>query len=579
MSSDFRFEIAPGNGQLHLTVSGGGLPATGLLLERPSFTLPSDQVDQLRRGDAPPALVQQVTDAVSQWLLAKDLIPFLTQVLGQQNGEPVRLIFTIKDEKLISNFADVPFELLVLPGEVIPLALRQRVASLAYLLPKVRSKPLATTAGNWPFRVLMVHANPRDLGGQVPDVGPIREEILELRPDLGSQHLQIDVLSRQDGEGVVGRPTHTTLAERLNEVPYDVLVYLGHGDLQQTFEDLPPVGVLQLEDDSGEGNTPLFTPQLAQLLHERPVPLVLLIGCLTAGQSVPNKIKDMIPQWMRGSQGVTQALINSESGVQFAVGMRYKIDAAEATSFLVAFFRSLLSNQRGNVEAAVHAGRAAIYQRNPYTSGWSAPMVFRTPGNEPMFRVLSTSTSCPVVSQYQEVRAAIWDTLASQRWSWRQPDGRTPMHTFLEQQEQRMVQVFRQRQASLIMPDRLELHPEENPVTLQVHFYGSVAVDELEGSLVVGDREVDIQAVKATESLKESGYKMLSDVEGNQATFSISKQAHHNDGSLPEGPLLDVRFTLGSSIEVVYPVTIEVLKVNPPQLVCPSDNAVIVAPS
>jgi hypothetical protein len=576
MSNDLLFEIAPSDGQLRLNLKGGNLPAAGYPLSRPPFRLPPDQLDQLRRGDAPPALVQHVKGAVSQWLLDNDLIPLLLQVLGQQNDEPVRLIFTTNDEQLRSDLADVPFELVVLPGGI-PLALRQMVASLVHLLPYAGIKPPTPISASWPFRVLIVHSNPPDLGGQVPDVAPIRDAILKLRNDLDPQHLQVDVLSRQDGDGVVGRPTPSMLRKRLNTISYDVLVYFGHGDLQENFAELPPVGVLQLESDDGDAHTIVLTDQLAQLLHDRPVPVVLLVGCLTAAQPVPDEIMEMIPQWMRGSQGVTQALVNSESGVHFAVGMRYRIDGTDAKRFLAHFFRSLLVENKGNVEAAVRAGRTAVYWTNPNALSWSAPMVFRTLGSEPMFPVLASAPSCPSIAEHQERRAEIWKHLAAYKWSY-SPEGRASMHYLLEQEEQKMRQVFQLRQASLIMPDFLNLRPEESPVTLQVHLYGSAAVDELEGRLVAGNGEVNIQAVKATEALKESGYNIFSDVEGNQGTFLIKKQASHNGDPLPEGPLFDVTMTLGSSVQIVCPVTTDIVNIKPPRLVCSVDNAVIVAP-
>lgn len=583
MSNDFSFDIAPANGHLRITVSGGNLPPAGREIDRPLLDLSQEQVDKLRSGEAPPALVWQVMADVSEWLLAEDLDLLLHQVLGQQHDEPLRLIFTVRDEKLLSDLADVPFELLALRNGGIPLVLRPRVASLVHLLPDAGVKAPALAAGKWPFRVLILHSNPLDLGGQVPDVAPMREEILRLRDDLGARHLQVDVLSRQDGEGVAGPPTYPTLVERLKRRPYDVLIYLGHGDLEEAFQDLPPVGVLQLEDEDGQGHTTVFTDKLAQLLHDRPVPVVLLVGCLTAAQPVPDEVRTLLPQWMRGSQGVTQALVNSESGVQFAVGMRYKIEAPDATCFLIGFFRSLLKEQPGNVEAAVRTGRTEVYHLSPNPLSWSAPMVFRTPGAEPMFPVLTSSPACPDVAKYQERRAAYWNALAGMKWSFRWPDGRTPFHDILEQEEQELVDAFRRRQASLLMATRRELRPEESPVTLQVCLYGSVEVDELEGSFAVGGGGIDIQAVDETQELAASGYKLYRDATsatGDKFDFIIRKQGSNIDAPLPEGPLFEVTLELDPEVvEVVYPVSIEVVNVRPRCLVCPGDNAVIVAPS
>jgi len=138
---------------------------------------------------------------------------------------------------------------------------------------------------------------------------------------------------------------------------------MGHGDVFQVYQGLPPVNVLQLESDDGSVHITVPSDQLAIQLHERPVPVVLLIGCLTAADIPPDMkegVASLIPQWMRGVQGLAQALVNSESGVQLAVVRVYMLETTDATRFLNAFFKESIGNSAGNVEAAVHAARLEL---------------------------------------------------------------------------------------------------------------------------------------------------------------------------------------------------------------------------
>jgi hypothetical protein len=107
---------------------------------------------------------------------------------------------------------------------------------------------------------------------------------------------------------------------------YHILVFLGHGDIRETPGTAVPVGQLQLETADRKHDS-YEARRLSALLHEYPVPVVMLIGCLTAADLTPEMLEAVeseFPRWLRGSQGVAQALINGTSGVQCAVGMRYR---------------------------------------------------------------------------------------------------------------------------------------------------------------------------------------------------------------------------------------------------------------
>ena len=143
---------------------------------------------------------------------------------------------------------------------------------------------------------------------------------------------------------------------------------------------------------------PVTADKLAVLLRSHPVPTVLLIGCLTAVDPAdprPNaaQIRALAlaatPQWMRGSLGVAQAFVDSEAGVQFAVGMQYRLEQDNAVGFLNEFFFSLLHGNPGHVRGRGARGARAPAFGSPQPQSWSAPVVFRALDDEPMFAFLA----------------------------------------------------------------------------------------------------------------------------------------------------------------------------------------------
>lgn len=583
--SDFRIDIAPNGGDLRFTLYkyAAGIPDAGVSFNPPPLNLSAPLIDKLRRGEALPAEVQQVSADVSQWLFGSGIGVVLMMALNDPASEPLRLVFSIGDEQLRESLSDTPFEMCILQGANIPLALHNRNASIFHLLPKVGTPPSATMAGSWPLRILIVHSNPRDLGGAIPSAVGIRENIYQTLDSKGlsRNHVQVHILSSENGVETVGRPTREDFRKQLNKVSYDILVYMGHGDVFQVYQGLPPVNVLQLESDDGSVHITVPSDQLAILLHERPVPVVLLIGCLTAA-AIPQDMKDgvasLIPQWMRGVQGLAQALVNSESGVQLAVGTRYMLETMDAIRFLNAFFKSLLEARPGNVEAAVHAARLELKFGNVGSYSWSAPMVFRNLREEPVFPFLANRPAniCPTVEQHQSLRAIFWDNLSKQAWSLRPQSGATAIHDVLKDVEKQYVQSVLASAPSLIMPKCVEGRSEEI-LTIPVELFGTLDLDLLRGNLVVGGGDVKITALNPTPELLASGYNMLSNTKDNQANFSIERNPGAV-GGLPAGPLFSAVVQLDSAKQVVYPSSVNILRTNPNQPVCMGSNAVIVPP-
>lgn len=574
MSTDLRIVIRPDNGQYLLDVTGWPVGAPVQSFQRNAPALTANELDELRRGTAPPPTVYNVISGVSQWVLGADLHALLVAALNQVQ-DPLRLIFEVRAPQSYSVFSDLPIELIQLQQAVNPLVLDHRVGSIVHLLPKVGSPPAMATANGWPLSVLIVRSNPHDLGGAVPAALPIRQQVLNILPE---PFVNMDILSREVGPGVKGLPTRSGLVRQLQRASYDILVYLGHGDLIATHADLPPIGALELENQDGSAHDPMAANQLAAALHNWPVPAVILVGCMTAADlsaAAHQVIDPVIPKWMRGSQGVAQALINSESGVQIAVGMRFQIETADARVFLEGFFTSLLQDRPGHVEEAVRAGRNMLNLLGQQGYGWSAPMVFSTLASEPLFGFLATSHQCPAAELYNNARAIFWRAVSQIPLSLRTPEQINPLLDSLEKLNQEINQNVAAGVTRLV-PTQLEVLPGQTG-EFPVWLHGALNVEEVEGRLVVGGQEGTIGVITPSQELLQQGYQVLTQREApNQALFVI-KRFDNQANPLPTGaPLFRVQVTAGNSAGVVYPVNIEGLRTDPPQLVCPGNDAIIV---
>lgn len=582
MSNDITVEITPEvNNQICLTVRGKGLPQAGQKLQRPSFNLAVKDIDQLRRGDAPPILVQQVTAEVSTWLLATDLNLLLVTALVNAGSEQVRLVFSM-DEGLRTTLADMPVELVELEGTAFPLVLSPKVSAIVHLLPKVGMPPISPPAQTWPLRVLIVRSNPADLGGGVPKAATIRDEIMKLGQQLGPNLVEVDLLSSEDG---VKKPaTWEAFIEQLRTPTYDIIVYVGHGDLLPTFGELVPGGVLQLETADAKNHTPVSIKQLKGVLYKHPVPVVILAGCLTAAE-VSNEFKGIleteIPKWMRGNQGVAQALVNSgESGVQFAVGMRYRLETQDAVAFLRTFFRSLLHDKPGDCEEAVRAGREVLHAFHPHPPSWSAPVVFSALGDEPRFKFLAAPRPVSIEAfdeRDKQIRTIMWNGIAQQPLSKRLPGSLDPMYQVLKQMEQGSA-ANSQSKGPLIMPGMIEAEAGQT-ITLPIELFGELTPEVLKGRLTVSGEAVSIQSVRRTQAVKERGYDVLSMLEGNEVIFRIEPASTNGGSPLPQGPLFEITLTLGTAFSVVYNINVNIHAIQPRRTIRSGNNAIIVPPS
>jgi hypothetical protein len=603
IDDDCRIDVRPpqGEGAFELEVSARFL-ANPQPYSRPPVDITAEEFDQMRSGKVTAPVMDNVIARVSAWLQNPgenyprlDLPTILG--FGVAGRSPSRVVFNaspLRDEKLRAQLTGFPIEMATAEGDATPLSLHNQVSSVVHQLRKV-GQPAASEALGWPFKILIVRAAPKDFP-PVPDAAPIADAIRQLDPSLVASHnLQVDVLSGEGGGAPVGRPTRDELSVQLARDKYHIVVFLCHGNLRETVGGSGPLGQLQLETEARDSD-PLDQRQIATLLHKSPVPVVLLIGCLTAAGLDPEQLEEAearIPIWLRGSEGVAQALINSTSGVQCAVGMRYRIDGKDAVRFLKSFFQCLLvpsangaTSQLGNVDAAVKAARGDLYAAGTRLS-WAAPVVFRTLGEEPMFPFLASppaQTQIVIDKQSQAQRSVLWETLAQLSTSQRRSGG---FHDRVQDGLKKLEdEIFSPMQARgvLIMPERRDVDPSgfqagqpEARVNVPIRLHKTIKIRQLDGTIIEVSQRARITKMIPSPALAEGGFEFFSSspLDSGVAKFLIRHPAEKM-ADLPEGQLFTLELAIGPAIATVYQLGVEALRTTPPLAFCGSSNAIIV---
>jgi CHAT domain len=593
MLEECRIDVRNQGAEIELEVSAK-LFTNPQVYARPALTITPTEFDKLRAGNATLLFVSDVTARISKWLQDPDFDLRTVLGLGADEDRQSRIVFNVsslRDEKLRYEFAGFPIEMATPKGDSMPLSLHRRVSSIVHYLAKVGSPP-TSVAVCWPFKVLIVRAAPTDLPA-VPPAKPIAEAIRAFRPELSAAgNLQVDVLSTEADGGFAGSPTKENLRAQLAQ-GYHILVFLGHGNIQEIPGAAVPVGQLQLEN-SRRHSDPFEARKVATLLHECPVPVVLLVGCLTGADLSAEQaqlIEAELPRWLRGSQGVAQALINSTSGVQCAVGMRYRIDGDDAKLFLQDFFKSLLApagqdkTSSGNVELAVKNGRHALDTSGKQALSWAAPVVFRTLGAEPMFAFLASPPHFEIEKGDREAQLNIWQALAELNWSLRGAGGLyNRLLAWLRTIEDTTFEKVRPH-AALIMPERQELDPGRfqaapagTRVNVPVRLHKPISVQRLDGRIVETSQQARITKVSLSPAVAALGFElMVGSLDTNAVKFQIEHPAG-NIVALPEGELLTLELAVSAATGSLYQLCIEALRSEPQVPLCGATNAVIVPP-
>jgi hypothetical protein len=570
---------------------------------RETLSLTEDETLALLMGDLSKdeakSLVEDVSAKISQWFLGEDLKLFFPVIIrGLSGDDHIRLIFSPH-----ASLRTIDYDLCGLPLEMIrpnidsdPYVLSPQVSSITHLLEKPLSSSPSLSSLAYPLRVLIVRSNPPGLGLAVPEAGPIREEILALGKQISPEAVEVDVLS---SEPSINRPaTWSAFTEQLDKTqnePYDILIYLGHGSLMQ---DGPrQVGALQLEAEDGGGAKHVLGRELVTPLTGHKVPVVLFVACLTAAQMADadkkrfeELYKKRAPEWIRGSQGVAQTLINGGTGTQVAIGMRYRLEVEDALLFLKKFFEGLLNLNKGNVEASVQLARRALKNLG-YPTAYSAPVVFSSKHEEPLFSFLTGPpppiAACQKPEGEWEARNIVWKNIESMPWETRSDEFKNIYLELLKEVEKTAINTAT-RNAALIMP---EVVPPEKPdwlvkkpselIKVPVMLYGSLAVnkvDVLEGRFIVDREDVTILGAQPSKELEESGYGLSITPKARQIEFTIKPSGNGDTKNLQDIKLFEVNIHLGTAFATRYNIQVSGIRSEPGMKICPGTNAVIVPP-
>jgi hypothetical protein len=590
MGNDFQIELIPNGKRLSMVLKSTVLktPNAGESFARPVFKLSEDEITRLRFGDASEQLVTEVREKLSKWFLKTDINGQIQNAIRlSRGGEPLRVIFAIADKKTRYSLKDIPFELITLKDDIEALVVNADVAAFLHLLPNANKSTASPSSSTWPLKILIVRSNPNRLGGAVPPAATILESILSLwkeDPPLAPSLLRIDILSSEEPDEVkvAARPTIDNFEMQLMKVNYDILIYIGHGDIQSTGPGKEESGVLQFENENNTGPAVLNANRLASILRQHPVPVVLLMGCLTAVDAIPDDMRDgvstLMPKWISGNQGVAQALIDSESGVQIAIGMQYQISTRNAKRFLEFFFRSLLKNKdekrRGNVEEASRFARNSLKFQDYM---WSAPVVFSTLSPEPILPFLAGPPDCEVFEMIQRFRIDIWNSLSKLSWRLRGnvelQEMASDRHETLKKLDQEIAQSTLNRNSSLITPAFIESRPGDE-IKMPINLAGTLKqVATIDGKLIVVGENAKITRIEPSEALIASNFQVLP-TNDDKTEFLI----RHKDGGadITAGQLFSITMTAESTGKTIISVSLGEIKIVPPQPVCPGNNAAVI---
>lgn len=570
--SELRITVNPPvGGTLQLQIQGGNNPPAGVFVQRPVPQIDPDRLESFRRSEIAAADLDQLTTAVNDWLLDVQVRGILTTALPAHNGNSLRLVFVVPDE-VRDILATVPLELLWHDAPGKPLVLRNDVQSLVYVLSKSTLPPENLSSRNWPLKILIVRPNPPDLGGLVPTVAGLKTHVLNESAHYGSGMVQVDVIS---GEVGIGRPaTWPALMQHLRLTnDYNLLVYLGHGELTAPPAGGQPIGHLYFESEDGGGHQPVGAPQLAKLLSRYPIPVVVLTGCLTGAD--PPGTAD---RHRGGEQGVAQALVNSsESGVQVAVGMRMELRDKSAITFLNAFFTSLLGphGSPGNVDRAVWEGRNELFLLDGvFPPNWAAPIVLRASDHEPVIDYLSQPVTFKVskdMGKWLDLRGALWNRL-SDAFAQSGPDALMGIMVALDEVEEGLRSEG-VKHGPLLLPGRRMIVPNSED-QLSIKVAGALRASALQCRLRIDGDAASVQSFMISQAVQDAGFQLLTTAQDNSYFEIRSKTGESN--VVPNGELIRASVKASKVKPGAYPLTLEVKDVSPKQPLWPGDNILLV---
>lgn len=268
--------------------------------------------------------------------------PILGSLLHHLQARPVRL-WLRPDREL----AHLPWEACAVDegdgfGEV--LSLHPGLS----LIRDIGSAPMAPKMKSGQTQVLLVWADPdTDLYRRLPGIEKEVRSVVRALATPECRHFSVDE---------VKFATISALQRSIRAKRPDILHFIGHGDV------LPTGGVLVFESGEANVGAMLHGDELAPMLRDAGVELVLLSGCMT------------------GEAGCGVGTELATRGVPAVVAMQAPMHDGSAGLFARAFYGSLGIGE--SVDDAVAEGRIAV---RGSANDWAVPVVMRAPFDGPRF--------------------------------------------------------------------------------------------------------------------------------------------------------------------------------------------------
>ncbi|MGH3696221.1 MAG: CHAT domain-containing protein [Pseudonocardiaceae bacterium] len=393
---DFELEIGSGNGHTYPVVArapGGEATTTMHLL------LTSAQLDEhlvmvrnkvltssaLLRG-APTAderPVRELGQRLFEALVADDVrsLYVTSRQRAREQGSVLRLVLRVRPPEL----ARLPWEFLFDPGQQDYLGLSMPLVRYPEVL--APRQPLQVAL---PLRVLGMVARPGD-----QHVLDVEEEQRRLRTALADLEREgLVELSWVEGQ------TYTALEDTLDQGPWHVFHFVGHGGYNRDAEE----GTLALADETGRTRW-VGADDLSRLFAEHhTLRLVVLNACDT------------------GRSGALDAFSSTAGAlvrrwVPAVLAMQFEISDLAAVRFAQTFYESVA--KRRPVDDSVMRARRALRLDNSHTLEWGTPVLYlRAPegrifgGTDPPLPV-PFPPACPIGERetealYDQALAAYW---------------------------------------------------------------------------------------------------------------------------------------------------------------------------
>jgi hypothetical protein len=197
-----------------------------------------------------------------------------------------------------------------------------------------------------PFRVLVIASEPTGM----PQVNAAAET------QAISNALDPLIKSRAVDLRFCQPPTFQNLHQMLQQEPYHVVDFIGHGDFEVVGLDPTPQPHLYFEDNTpNRGRHAVDVEQIFSILRSGNIPLLILTACSSAAAT------PMFPNYYPGLafEGLAHALVSRKQGPSAAIAMQFDFETRAAEVFSGTLYEKLVTPGY-SLDEAVAATRSAL---------------------------------------------------------------------------------------------------------------------------------------------------------------------------------------------------------------------------